>query len=174
MKTIIDKLLKSETIVIFDVDGVLAPYVWGIDKHCISDEEWNTRLVNGEDIYSTIPPIKLFQNFIQKKGIDNVYVCSKSGINDMESKRRFVKNNYGIDDSHICFVEQTDDKILYLDKLRDELSIPENHIAIVEDTVKTLDAIAAKSDYMTVHVSTFLMTDMENEKDIDDEGELEV
>lgn len=45
---------------------------------------------------------------------------------------------------------------MLLNTLRDTLGIPENRIAIVEDTVETLDMIAEKGDYKTIHVSSFL------------------
>ena len=62
-----------------------------------------------------------------------------------------------IPDENIVFVKEKSDKLIFLEQLRDKLQIPENKIAIVEDTVKTLDKIAKAGDYITVHVSSFLM-----------------
>ena len=47
-------LLKKEVMVVFDVDGVLAPYEFGDKKHCINDDEWDEMLEKGIDVYSNI------------------------------------------------------------------------------------------------------------------------
>ena len=74
MSKIMDFLLQPDTIIFFDVDGVLAPYEFGKLRHCIGDYEWKQRLEAGEDLYSMISPIKLLQAFIKRKGTDNIYV----------------------------------------------------------------------------------------------------
>lgn len=66
MKTLIKYLLKEDTVIFFDVDGVLAPYEFGENRHCIDDAEWDRKMKNGEDMYSTVAPIKLFQQFISQ------------------------------------------------------------------------------------------------------------
>ena len=38
---ILQYLLKPEIAVVFDVDGVLAPYEFGYLSHSMSDEEWD-------------------------------------------------------------------------------------------------------------------------------------
>lgn len=157
MNPIIEKLLEPDVIVVFDTDGVLAPYEWGKNnRHCMPDEEWNERLENHEDIYKRVRPVKVFQDFIKQKNIKTIYVCSKTGQDELASKADFCKDNYGVLGENITFVSNTADKLLTLDWIRDNLNVPENKIAIVEDTVKTLDMIARDRDYITVHVSSFL------------------
>ena len=157
MNTIIKKLLEPDVIVVFDTDGVLAPYEWGKNnRHCMPNAEWDERLEQHEDIYKLIRPVKIFQDFIKQKDIKTIFVCSKSGQDEMASKAAFCKDNYGILAENIQFVKDKADKLCVLDQIRDRLNIPENKIAIVEDTVKTLDMIAADRDYITVHVSSFL------------------
>lgn len=90
MSKIIDFLLQPDVIIFFDVDGVLAPYEFGEHKHCISDYEWKQRLKAGEDLYSAVSPIKVFQDFIKEKGTNNVYVCSKAAPEEYESKKNSV------------------------------------------------------------------------------------
>ena len=46
-------------------------------------------------------------------------------------------------------------KVDVLNEIRDMRDIPENKIAIIEDTIKTLDAIAEKHNYVTVYISSF-------------------
>lgn len=157
MNTIIKKLLEPDVIVVFDTDGVLAPYEWGKNnRHCMPNAEWDERLEQHEDIYKLIRPVKIFQDFIKQKDIKTIFVCSKSGQDEMASKATFCKDNYGILAENIQFVKDKADKLCVLDQIRDRLNIPENKIAIVEDTVETLNTIAQDRDYITVHVSSFL------------------
>ena len=141
MNTLMGYLLQPDTVIFFDVDGVLAPYEFGVNKHCIDDEEWDRKMTAGEDMYSTVSPIKLFQNFIERKGIDNVYVCSKASTEEYASKIKFCQDGYGIPSNHIFLVA---------------LDVPEEKIAMVEDTVETLDMIFNNTNCATVHVSSFL------------------
>lgn len=156
MKTLIKYLLKEDTVIFFDVDGVLAPYEFGENRHCIDDAEWGRKMKNGEDMYSTVAPIKLFQQFISQKGIDNVYVCSKANPEEYESKMKFCHDGYGIPMDHIIMVSSKNDKLAILKAFAEANSIPENKIAMVEDTTKTLDMIAKGSKCSTIHVSSFL------------------
>lgn len=47
-------------------------------------------------------------------------------------------------------------KLIILEELQAKLHLKPSQIAIVEDTVKTLDYIRAHSDFVTVHVSSFM------------------
>ena len=60
-------------VVVFDVDGVLAPYEWGLRKHCMSDKEWTSILESGVDMYSHVKPIKCMQDFIKNKRIEHKF-----------------------------------------------------------------------------------------------------
>lgn len=157
-KAIIDAIAQPGVIVVFDVDGVLAPYEWGENnRHCMPDIDWDCRLAAGEDIYKIIQPVKCLQEFIAQKNPDEVYVCSKTGDADAKSKADFCIREYGIKPENVRLVKEKSEKLAILDTIRDELDIPEKQLAIVEDTVKTLDAIAAERAYRTVHVSSFLL-----------------
>lgn len=154
-KKLIEELSSNGMVVVFDVDGVLAPYEWGFKKHCMSDEEWTTILKSGEDMYSHVKPIKCMQDFIKNKRIEDVYVCSKSEKAEYESKKNFCIREYGIPEGHIKLVEHKSDKVLFLDELAMQLDILPSELAIVEDTVETLNKIANSRDYRTVHVYSF-------------------
>lgn len=156
-KSIIDAIAQPGVVVVFDVDGVLAPYEWGTNcHHSMSDDEWDSRLAAGEDLYKTIQPVKILQDFIAQKNPDEVYVCSKAANAEEKSKKEFCIREYGIKPENICLVKKKSDKLTLLNSLRDELNIPENQITIVEDTVETLDMIAEKGNYKTIHISSFL------------------
>lgn len=158
-------LLEKETIVVFDVDGVLAPYEWGNRKHCVSDYEWNEMLEKGIDVYSNVQPIKVLQKFIKIKGTENVYVCSVSSIKEYDSKVAFCMKKYSIPEDHIMLVKYKTDKVSFLDALSKKMNLSHDKIALIEDTVETLDQ-AAKSDYCTVHISSFFNLEAFLEKEI--------
>lgn len=154
-KKLIEELSSNGMVVVFDVDGVLAPYEWGFKKHCMSDEEWTTILESGEDMYSHVKPIKCMQDFIKNKRIEDVYVCSKAEKAELKSKMDFCTREYGIKKDHIKCVQHKTDKVLFLDELLEKLNTFPEKIAIVEDTVETLNEIANTRHYYTVHVSSF-------------------
>ena len=67
-KSIIDAIAQPGVVVVFDVDGVLASYEWGTNcRHSMPDDEWDSRLAAGEDLYKTIQPVKILQDFIAQK-----------------------------------------------------------------------------------------------------------
>lgn len=155
-KKVVNELLKDGIIVVFDVDGVLAPYEWGTRKHSLSDEKWTEMSESGEDMYSHIQPVKTLQNFIKNKNINEVYVCSKAEPAELKSKMAFCIREYGIMPDHIKCVRKKSEKVVFLDGLSEKLGIPQCNIALVEDTVETLDSIAQTRDYFTVHISSFM------------------
>lgn len=156
MNRIMDYLLEDDVIVVMDVDGVLAPYEFSELSHSMTDDEWDRLVASGENPYKDVRPIKLMQKFIQKKGIDKVYTCSKSPLNEIPGKRAFIKDNYDLPDDNIYFTLEKTEKLTVLQTLQQKLGLKPSQIAIVEDTVKTLDYIRAHSDFVTVHVSSFM------------------
>lgn len=161
MSTLMNCLLDRNTVIFFDVDGVLAPYEFGVNKHCIDDDEWDRKMAAGEDMYSTVSPIKLLQKFIERKGVDNVFVCSKASPEEWDSKLKFCYDGYGIPEDHIFRTSSKPEKVQVLKDFAKKYNIPENKIAIVEDTVDTLNMIYKDTDCATVHVSSFLDYDDE-------------
>lgn len=154
-KKLIEELSSNGMVVVFDVVGVLAPYEWGLRKHCMSNKEWTSILESGVDMYSHVKPIKCMQDFIKNKRIEDVYICSKSEKAEYESKKNFCIREYDLPEDHIKLVEHKSDKVLFLDELVEQLDVLPDDIAIVEDTVETLNKIASSRDYRTVHVSSF-------------------
>lgn len=156
MSKITDYLLKDDVIVVMDVDGVLAPYEFSELSHSMTDDEWDKLVALGENPYKDVRPIKLMQEFIQKKGVDKVYTCSKSPLSEIPGKKAFIKDNYNLPDDNIYFTLEKTEKLTVLQTLQQKLGLKPSQIAIVEDTVKTLDYIRAHSDFVTVHVSSFM------------------
>lgn len=116
-------------------------------------ELWEKRSIEKIDKEAEI---KLMQEFIQKKGVDKVYTCSKSPLSEIPGKKAFIKDNYNLPDDNIYFTLEKTEKLTVLQTLQQKLGLKPSQIAIVEDTVKTLDYIRAHSDFVTVHVSSFM------------------
>lgn len=157
-KKMIDYLMEKETIVVFDIDGVLAVYEFGDCRHGVDDEVWNKSFKLDDNPYIHAASIPKLQEFIIKKGIDNVFVCSQALSHERAPKLNFVKDNYGISEDHVFFVEDKLVKVNVLRFLKESKNVPECRVAIVEDTVKTLDNIMQCGDYVTVHISSFFDT----------------
>ncbi len=159
MARAVEFLMQEDTIVAFDIDGVLAPYEFTPRCHSvIDDDEW-FELVRTGDPYGKLPPVQLIQRMIAQKGADDVYVVSVSSPEEYLGKQRFVTANYAVDPSHIRFVPSKDQKLCALRQIAAERGVEEAQVAIVEDTVKTLDVIARASSFATIHVSSLFAFD---------------
>lgn len=153
---ILQHLLEPEIVVVFDVDGVLAPYEFGYLSHSMPDEEWDKMVKDGINPYSVISYSPKMKKFISLKDIKKVYVCSKCTVKEESGKREFVQEKYGILPENIFFVREQDDKIAILEHIKEVENVSDQEVAIVEDTVKTLDKIRENGNYITVHISSFI------------------
>lgn len=153
---ILQHLLEPEIVVVFDVDGVLAPYEFGYLSHSMPDEEWDKMVKDGINPYSVISYSPKMKKFISLKDIKKVYVCSKCTVKEESGKREFVQEKYGILPENIFFVREQDDKIAILEHIKEVENVSDQEVAIVEDTVKTLDKIRENGNYITVYISSFI------------------
>ena len=154
-KKMMDYLLEKETITVFDIDGVLAVYEFGDCRHGVDDKTWEDSFAEDNNLYTQAAPIPKLQEFVKRKGTDNVYVCSQASLHEQKPKLDFVKDNYGIPEDHVFFVVNKTEKVNVLRLLKESRNVQECRIALVEDTVKTLDSILQCGDYVTVHISSF-------------------
>lgn len=150
----LSKHAENGGIIVWDVDGVLAPYEFGIHEHCI--EDWET-LFSGDkkSPYEKISPVPCLYNFIHKTGVAKSYVCSVAEPYEEKSKREYARKNYGIPEDHIVMVRTKDEKLKALKRIQNEKGgVP---IAIVDDSVPVLDKIHKDgSGFIIVHISSFL------------------
>lgn len=155
-KKMIDFLREPETVVVFDVDGVLASYEFGDLHHGVNDETWEKSFEDFKhNPYCKAVPLPVLQEFIFSKGINNVYVCSKASQAEEVPKTIFIESNYGIPSDHIFFVPHESEKKHILKRIRCIKNVNECQVAIVEDTVKTLDDILSFGGFTTVHITSF-------------------
>lgn len=155
MSKILDYLAEPETAVVFDIDGVLAVYEFGDLVHsACRDDEWESYM-RSHNPYQDVPPVSQIQDFVAHKDPDRVFACSVGADYEEEGKRSFVLANYAIPQDNIRIVRDKKDKLKFLEDVADKLDLPQERVAIVEDTVKTLDKIYDKTDFTTVHISSF-------------------
>ena len=163
MRNIIEKLKEENTVVVFDFDGVLGSYEYTDRNHAVNipDEEWENYV---EDFHpfenkEQLRPFKTIQKFINGKDLTRIYMCSvASGEIEENAKRKFAMEKYHIPTKNIFFVKSKKNKIDILRQLHETKypDLKENQIAMVEDTVATLNQIMKESEFMTVHVTSFM------------------
>ena len=150
-------LLKPGIIPVFDCDGVLAVYEIGEYTHAAcTNDKWGA-YVKEKKPYDIARPVSQIQSFVNDKGADNVYVCTRIASEyEKEQKLSFIQREYKIPKNHVMFVRSNNDKINCLKKIADErCNGKEEMVALIEDTVETLDRIYEMSDFLTIHVSSF-------------------
>ena len=66
----------KNTVLVFDIDGVLAPYEYGVHCHnaCL-DSEWDA-YIQTHDVYGNTRPVRVLQGLIQKKDPNRIFICS--------------------------------------------------------------------------------------------------
>lgn len=157
MSKILDLIYDEDSVVIFDIDGVLAKYEFGERNHnACSDEEWTVNaVVESIWAYGKAKPVEVFQELIRNK--KHVYACSVSCYGEGEAKKSFVRRHYSIPDENIYLVKDKSLKLATMCEIAEKHpDIPPEKIIMVEDTVKTLTYIQENSNYSTCHVSSFL------------------
>ncbi|MBQ4031087.1 MAG: hypothetical protein II625_04965 [Bacilli bacterium] len=156
IKELID---SNDTILVFDMDGVLAKLEFGEYNHYeMNDEKWQQAYANGESFYTEDKVIKRMQKYLSTKDMNNIYVLSKA-YNDNENKDKihFLTKYYKIKNENIFFVPENKDKVNVLNKIKGlHPEVEDYKIAMVEDTVEILDDIMAKTKFSTIHISSFL------------------
>lgn len=156
--TLIDIISRDDITVVFDVDGVLAPYEFGLRHHNIQvgekDSDWN-KYVLEERPYDRLRKIPQVARFIKEKGPKNVFVCSTGTPEERPNKEDFVHRNYKIPKKNIFFVDSSSEKTDVLRQISKIHNVPLGNIALVEDTVKTIDAARKELGCITIHISSF-------------------
>ena len=160
MSKIQDLINSNDTIMVFDVDGVLAKMEYGEYNHfAVDDDTWNKLIEEGEQFYKEEQAIPRMVEYVKSKDINNIYVCSRSfNVKEDAIKRSFLISVYGILEDHIYFVRNNEDKLKIMFKIKElNPNVEDNHIAMVDDTVSILNNIKESSNFATVHISSFML-----------------
>jgi hypothetical protein len=156
----IQELIKdNNTILVFDVDGVLAKMEYGEYNHFdLDDDNWTKLIETGECFYPDDQAIPSMLEYMKTKDMNNIYVCSKSYSEKEDNmKKRFAISAYGILEDHIYFVKDNLKKVEVLYKIKETRpDIDDKHIAMVDDTVDVLNSVKEHSNFATIHISSFM------------------
>lgn len=159
MKSRIKELLNSEeSILVFDVDGVLARMEFGIYTHYDVDDLEFAKLLYEKDLYEDIKPFKVMQEFLKDKNMKNVYVITRV-MNDIELiyKKRYLKRNYNIIGDNVFLVMKDTEKKEILKNIHSiHLEKEEKDIVMIDDNINVLNDIMENTKFSTVHISSFL------------------
>ena len=162
VQNILDIAKADNIITVFDFDGALGSYEYGTHNHAIPSDKWTTFVKNEHPFNAGKPfvrPFKAVQNFIKQKSKEDVYVCTVvESMEELIGKREFAVREYGILPDHVHAVSSNQEKLTYLQHLHQIKygNIEENNIAMIEDNVEILEYIMKHSNFLTIHISSFL------------------
>ena len=154
-----DILNDNESILVFDVDGVLALLEFGEYNYYIYDDEiWDDKNKNGYNFYKETLVSTKMQSFLANKDMKRIYVITTVGSNNEgEFKRDFVNKYYGILKENVYYVNKNRDKTSVLLKIKEKYpQLNSKKIVMIDDTVDILNEIMEKTDFSTAHISSFL------------------
>lgn len=147
-----------DTVLVFDIDGTLAKYEFGDRNHnACPDSRWQEYIRNNKP-YESIGTAEIFRPIIQGKP-DHIFVCSiVGGIDEINQKTEFLKKNFPeIPASNIYFVGTEDDKLISLFVIQNQFeNKPAEDVFMIDDSCSVLNCIQKKSDFGTIHISSFL------------------
>ena len=79
------------------------------------------------------------------------------GEREGEFKRVFAKKYYGIPEENFYTVSNNKEKVEVLAKIKNKYpNIQDEKVIMIDDSTEVLNEIMKKSDYSTVHISSFL------------------
>lgn len=156
----IKSLLKDkESVLVFDVDGVLAILEFGEHTHFrLNDDDWNKEILNGKNFYTEDKVSKKMQDFLKTKNMKMIYVITKS-YSDKEGlqKRKYVNKYYGILEENVYYVESNKDKLSKINEIKEKYkNLDDEKVIMIDDTVEVLNDVMENSNFSTCHISSFL------------------
>ena len=159
MSKIKELLNDKESVLVFDVDGVLALMEFGEYNHYIlSDEEWDNAVTNGANFYSEEKVSKKMQDFIKTRDLNRVYVITKAKTErEIEFKKIYLNKYYNIKIDNIYYVKDDFEKKEKMKLIKDMYQELDNHkMIMIDDSVTVLSDIMDNTPFSTAHISSFL------------------
>ena len=154
-----DILNDDESVLVFDVDGVLALLEFGRNNHYIYDDKtWDEQNNSGYNFYNDVLVSKKMQSFLSNKDMNKIYVITTVGSNNEgEFKRDFVNKYYNILKENVYFVDKIKDKVEVLLSIKNKYpDIEDSKLVMIDDAVDILNDIMEKTNFSTAHISSFL------------------
>ena len=159
MSKIRELLNDPNSVLAFDVDGVLAVMEWGEYNHYGEDDTtWASMHKSGLYLYTEQYVVRKMQDFIKGKNKDNIYAISKVFTEfELEDKKHFLSEYYGINPEHVYAVKNNLEKADVLDRIRRfHPNISNHQLIMIDDNPEVLTNIMDKTKYSTAHISSFL------------------
>ncbi len=159
MSKIKELLKEKNSVLVFDVDGVLALLEFGEYNHYyMSDEDWDN-FVNGDNnLYTEDKVSKKMQEFLKDKDKSKIYVITAIGVNkEGEYKKEYVSKYYGIKPENVYYVDRNNDKVSKLIEIKKKHpEIEDYKLVMIDDTPDILTDIQEHTNFSTAHISSFL------------------
>ena len=159
MTKIYEILNDNDSVLAFDMDGVLSKLDFGEYNHFAMDSDtWAKACQKGGNFYTKNEVVKKMKNFIKKKNIDNIYVITKV-YNEYEPivKEPFLTKYYKIKKENIFYVTSNSDKVKALLSIKEKYPNLDDHkIAMIDDSTEVLSDIMSKTNFTTIHISSFI------------------
>ena len=156
----IKELLKDDnSILVFDVDGVLALLEFGERTHYeMNDELWKKANEKGINYYTEEKVSKKMQHFLKDKNMNNIYVITTTfGNNEGEFKREYVNKYYNIKKENVIYVNDNSEKTKEIIKIKEKYpGLLDEQIIMIDDTTDILSDIMEHTNFSTAHISSFL------------------
>ena len=156
----IKKIINDdESVLVFDVDGVVAVMEWGEYNHFeLDDNEWFIACEKGDNSYNEDKVSRTMQKFLKNKDMSRIYVITVIGHeNEKIFKSKFLKEYYNIIEENIYYVKNNLEKKNELKKIKKKYPNMDSHkIVMIDDTVSVLNDILDNTNFSTAHISSFL------------------
>lgn len=158
MSKIKELLNDNESVLVFDVDGVLAIMEFGEYNHFIDEDTWNENLGQNINTYTEDKVSSKMQKFLESKDMDRIYVITKvNDKNEIEHKVSFVQKYYNIKPQNVYTVNTEKEKKNELKKIKEKyVNLEDKKILMIDDTVEILNDIMENTKFSTVHISSLL------------------
>ena len=157
MSNIKDILNDCNSVLVFDIDGVLAKMEFGLYNHFLEDDKWSKINIDNNP-YDEKLVVHKFQDFISSKNKNNIFVNSKVyNEKEMLCKKSFVLKYYNVQEDNVLFVYDDKDKLENLNQIKNRFpSLDDRHIVMIDDSVNVLNYVMDNSNYSTAHTSSFI------------------
>lgn len=160
MGKIKELLNDKKSVLVFDIDGVLALMEFGEHNHyyMANDDEWDKIINEGVNFYTEEKVSKKMQAFLKDKDINRVYIITTSNTSkESEYKINFAKKYYNILDENIYCVNDNTKKIDIIKKIKEKyMDLDDEYIIMIDDTLSVLNDIMDNTSFSTAHISSFL------------------
>ena len=160
MSRIKELLNDKNSILVFDVDGVLALLEFGERTHYeMNDELWKEANEKGVNYYTEDKVSKKMQKFLKNKNMDNIYVITTvlDTSNEGEFKKEYVNKYYNIKKENVIYVKNNAEKTTTIIKIKEKYpKLLDEQIIMIDDTTDILSDIMEHTNFSTAHISSFL------------------